>query len=137
MKELLENRVLKAGVGLFLLGVIMAHSDLHRISDFGLLICGASFVFILAGGPLVESTRHVPALQGPLQAIGAVVIGVMLQLAASFAWHTIWPGAHWRQPDVPALGLTLLAAWLLIARQWPVPRVLAVCVVAGLALQGL
>ena len=96
-----------------------------------------SFVFILAGGPLVESTRHVPALQGPLQAIGAVVIGVMLQLAASFAWHTIWPGAHWRQPDVPALGLTLLAAWLLIARQWPVPRVLAVCVVAGLALQGL
>jgi hypothetical protein len=49
MKELLENRVLKAGVGLFLLGVIMAHSELHRISDFGLLICGASFVFILGG----------------------------------------------------------------------------------------
>ena len=94
-----------------------------------------SFVFILAGGPLVESTRHVPALQGPLQAIGAVVIGVMLHLAASFARHTLWPNTSWLQPDLGALGLMLLAAWLLIARQWPVPRLLALCVAAGLALQ--
>ena len=96
-----------------------------------------SFVFILAGGPLVESTRHVPALQGPLQAIAAVVIGVMLQLAGSFAVHTFWPGQQWLQPDGAALALTLVAAWLLIARQWPVMRVLAVCVAAGLALQAL
>ena len=96
-----------------------------------------SFVFILAGGPLVESTRHVPALHGPLQAIGAVVIGVMLQLAGSFAMHTFWPGQQWLHPDGAALVLTGLAAWLLIARQWPVPRVLGMCVVAGLALQAL
>ena len=96
-----------------------------------------SFVFILAGGPLVESTRHVPALQGPLQAIGAVVIGVMLQLAANFATHTFWPQQQWLQPDLAALALTGLAAWLLMARQWPVPRVLAACVVAGLAWQAL
>ena len=94
-----------------------------------------SFVFILAGGPFVESTRHMPALQGPLQAISAAVIGVMLQLAAVFAWHTIWPASQWTQPDLAALALTAVAAWLLIARQWPVMRVLGVCVLAGLAVQ--
>ena len=96
-----------------------------------------SFVFILAGGPLVESTRHVPSLQGPLQAIGAVVIGVMLQLAARFGVHTLWPQQQWLQPDLAALALTALAAWLLMGRQWAVPRVLAVCVAAGLLWQAL
>ena len=93
-----------------------------------------SFVFILAGGPLVESSRHVPTLAGPLQAIGAAVIGVMLQLAGFFAWHTLWPSGQWDRPDVAALALTLLAAWLLIRRQWPVTWVLGVCVAAGLLL---
>jgi chromate transporter len=93
-----------------------------------------SFVFILAGAPLVESSRHVPTLAGPLQAIGAAVIGVMLQLAGFFAWHTLWPSGQWGRPDVAALALTLLAAWLLIRRQWPVTWVLGVCVAAGLLL---
>jgi len=94
-----------------------------------------SFIFILAGGPLVESSRHVPTLSGPLQAISAAVIGVMLQLAGTFAWHTIWPSGQWTQADWPALALTAGAAWLLIARQWPVMRVLAVCVVVGMGVQ--
>ena len=94
-----------------------------------------SFIFILAGGPLVESSRHVPTLTGPLQAISAAVIGVMLQLAGTFAWHTVWPTGQWTQADWPALALTALAAWLLIARQWPVMRVLAVCVVVGMGVQ--
>ena len=96
-----------------------------------------SFVFILAGAPLVESSRHVPTLAGPLQAISAAVIGVMLQLAGVFAWHTVWPASEWLQPDWAALALTALAAWLLIGRQWPVMRVLAVCVVVGMGLQAL
>ncbi len=94
-----------------------------------------SFVFILAGGPLVESSRHVPSLAGPLQAIGATVIGVMLQLAGVFAWHTLWPSGQWEQTDWSALLLTVLAAWLLIGRQWAVVRVLVVCVVVGMAMQ--
>ena len=94
-----------------------------------------SFVFILAGGPLVESSRHVPSLAGPLQGIGAAVIGVMLQLAGVFAWHTLWPSGQWGQTDWPALLLTVLAAWLLIGRQWTVVRVLVVCVVVGMAMQ--
>ena len=96
-----------------------------------------SFVFILAGGPLVESSRHVPTLTGPLQAISAAVIGVMLQLAGTFAWHTVWPTAQWSQPDLAAWALTAVAAWLLIRRQWPVMWVLGVCVVAGLLAQSL
>jgi len=94
-----------------------------------------SFVFILAGGPLVESTRHMPTLTGPLQAISAAVIGVMLQLAGTFAWHTVWPTGQWSRPDMAALALTACAAWLLIRRQWPVIRVLGVCVAVGLIVQ--
>ena len=94
-----------------------------------------SFVFILAGGPLVESSRHVPSLAAPLQAIGAAVIGVMLQLAALFAWHTAWPSGQWMHPDLLAIALTLVAAWLLMRRQWPVTWVLGVCMLAGAAVQ--
>lgn len=90
-----------------------------------------SFVFILAGGPLVESTRHMPSLAGPLQAITAAVIGVVLHLAGVFAWHTVWPSGQWAQPELSALALTALAAWLLIGRQWSVMRVLGVCAVLG------
>jgi len=91
-----------------------------------------SFVFILAGGPLVESSRRLPSLKGPLQGIGAAVIGVMLQLAGQFAWHTAWPAGQWSRPDVLALLLIGLAFWLLTVRRWTVVRVLAVSLVAGL-----
>ena len=94
-----------------------------------------SFVFILAGGPLVEATRHMPSLAGPLQGITAAVIGVVLHLAGTFAWHTVWPTGQWTQADWPALALTALAAWLLITRQWPVMRVLAICVLVGMGVQ--
>jgi chromate transporter len=94
-----------------------------------------SFVFILAGGPLVESSRHVPSLAAPLQAIGAAVIGVMLQLAALFAWHTAWPSGQWMHPDLLAIALILVAAWLLMRRQWPVTWVLGVCMLAGAGVQ--
>ena len=94
-----------------------------------------SFIFILAGGPLVESSRHVPTLSGPLQAISAAVIGVMLQLAGMFAWHTIWPSGQWSQADWPALALTTGAAWLLIGQQRSVMQVLGLCTAVGLVVR--
>lgn len=49
MKALLENRVLKAGVIITFFGIALAHSDHSRISDFGLIFCGAGFVFLIGG----------------------------------------------------------------------------------------
>jgi chromate transporter len=94
-----------------------------------------SFVFILAGAPLVESTRHMPSLAGPLQAITAAVIGVIVHLAGVFAQHTWLPGGWHAGPDVGAVLLTLLATWLLIHKQQDVVKVLGLCAIAGLGWQ--
>jgi chromate transporter len=52
-----------------------------------------SFWFIIAGGPIVESTRGELKFTAPLTAISAAVVGVILNLAVFFAWHTFWPKA--------------------------------------------
>jgi chromate transporter len=96
-----------------------------------------SFVFILAGGPLVESTRHMPALTGPLQGITAAVIGVILHLAGTFARQTWLPGGWHMLPDLSAIALTCLAIWALVWKGQTVVRVLAACVLLGLVRQAL
>jgi chromate transporter len=50
-----------------------------------------SFLFILMGGPLVESTRGQIRFTAPLTAITAAVVGVILNLAVFFAYHVLWP----------------------------------------------
>ena len=50
-----------------------------------------SFVFILAGGPLVEATHGKLGFTAPLSAITAAVVGVILNLAMFFAYHVLWP----------------------------------------------
>ena len=50
-----------------------------------------SFFFILAGGPLVESTHGKLRFTAPLTAITAAVVGVILNLAMFFAYHVLWP----------------------------------------------
>jgi chromate transporter len=50
-----------------------------------------SFIFILAGGPLVESTTASWAFTAPLSAITAAVVGVILNLALFFGYHVLWP----------------------------------------------
>jgi chromate transporter len=52
-----------------------------------------SFVFILAGGPLVEATHGDLKFTAPLTAITAAVVGVVLNLAVFFGWHVFWPEA--------------------------------------------
>lgn len=94
-----------------------------------------SFVFILAGGPLVESTRHMPSLAGPLQGIMAAVIGVIVHLAGVFARQTWLPGGWHMLPDLGALALTVLATWLLIRQQLSVFKLLGLCTVLGLVWQ--
>jgi chromate transporter len=39
----------------------------------------------------VESTRNNVKFTAPLTAISAAVVGVIMNLAVFFAWHTFWP----------------------------------------------
>ena len=64
------------------------------------------FLFILVGAPFVEALRRQGALQSALSAITAAVVGVVLNLSAWFALHTLFHEAvPWRagvlQLDVP------------------------------------
>jgi chromate transporter len=57
-----------------------------------------SFLFILLGGPLVESTHGNLRFTAPLTSITAAVVGVILNLAVFFAWHVLWPRASTGAP---------------------------------------
>ncbi|MEN9844522.1 MAG: hypothetical protein RLZZ612_2351 [Pseudomonadota bacterium] len=90
-----------------------------------------SFLFILAGGPLVESTRGQVHLDGPLAAITAAVVGVMLNLALFFAQQVLWSSdtATW---NGSAILLTLGAGVALWRFKRSVLEVIAACAVLGL-----
>lgn len=98
-----------------------------------------SFLFILAGGPLVEATRGELKFTAPLTAITAAVVGVIVNLAAFFAWHTFWPQASTAAPFsgpfelVPVLiaGAAFVALW---KYKIDIMRVIAACAALGLLL---
>jgi chromate transporter len=50
-----------------------------------------SFIFILIGAPLVETTHGDLKFTAPLTGITAAVVGVILNLAVFFAYHVLWP----------------------------------------------
>lgn len=52
-----------------------------------------SFIFILLGGPLVETTHGELKFTAPLTGITAAVVGVILNLAVFFGYHVLWPAA--------------------------------------------
>jgi chromate transporter len=94
-----------------------------------------SFIFILAGGPLVESTHDAIQFTTPLTAITAAVVGVILNLALFFAYHVLWPhGGYAGGFDGWAAGLALLAALALLVWKRGVISVLLGCALAGLVL---
>ena len=98
-----------------------------------------SFVFILAGGPLVESTHGRLQFTAPLTAVTAAVVGVIASLAVFFIGHiarrpgaTGWSGSDL---DIAALLLMALAALALFRFRLGVIPVIAGCAVAGLLLR--
>ena len=93
-----------------------------------------SFLFILAGGPLVESTHGQLRFTAPLTAITAAVVGVIASLAVFFLSHIARPQAG-GPIDWIALGLAALAAVALLRWKVGVIPVIAGCAVAGLALR--
>ena len=90
-----------------------------------------SFVFILAGGPLVESTRGNLRLTAPLTAISAAVVGVIVSLALYFGREVFFAGGS-VQPRAIVLGL--LAAIALLRYRVGTISLLAACACAGLVL---
>jgi len=96
-----------------------------------------SFVFILAGGPLVESTHDDLKFTAPLTAISAAVVGVIVNLALFFGYHVLWPEATGRSFDWMAAVVALLAAAALFRFKRGVIEVILGCAVMGLAIQWL
>jgi chromate transporter len=99
-----------------------------------------SFLFILAGAPLVEATRGELKFTAPLTAITAAVVGVIVNLAMFFAWHTLWPQATPAAPfGGPFEWLSLLVAAAAFVALWrykvDVMKVIGACALVGLASQ--
>ncbi|SNS74600.1 chromate transporter [Noviherbaspirillum humi] len=93
-----------------------------------------SFIFILAGAPVVESTRGKLGLTAPLTAISAAVVGVIVSLALFFAIHVF----HWDKPpaswDVTAMALAAAACACLMRFKLGPVQVISLCAAAGLVL---
>lgn len=100
-----------------------------------------SFVFVLAGVPLIERTQHLPNWSAPLQAITAAVVGVIVNLALFFALHTLWPEFDQMRFlsdfDLWAVVLMGIAAYVLFWRGWSILRVLSLSAVLGLLVSAL
>jgi chromate transporter len=96
-----------------------------------------SFMFILAGGPLVEATRGELKFTAPLTAITAAVVGVLLNLAVFFAWHTFWPKATTAAPFGGAVdGFAVVIAIVSFVALWKykvdIMKVIGACAAVGL-----
>lgn len=92
-----------------------------------------SFLFILAGGPLVESTHNALKFTAPLTAITAAVVGVILNLACFFGYHVLWPNGFAGALDCPSAIIAIAAAIALFRYKLGVIQVLLACGLAGLA----
>jgi chromate transporter len=113
-----------------------------------------SFIFILAGGPLVESTHRNLKFTAPLTAITAAVVGVILNLALFFGYHLLWPqgfggtdaqalsSCQWQDPlcmgfDWRSALIAVGAAVALFKYKRSVMQVIGVCALIGLAIKTL
>jgi chromate transporter len=103
-----------------------------------------SFLFIFVGAPLIDWIASRPRLRAALAAITAAVVGVILNLSVWFAFHVLFAQVQdlevgyvrtilpvWSSFQPLALGLSLLAAWLLLLRHRSM--LLTLAAVAGLA----
>lgn len=105
-----------------------------------------SFIFILAGAPLIESTKNNLKLTAPLTAITAAVVGVIVSLAVFFAQHLIFPNSIWptgmsfsdglqANMDKVSMAAVLIAIVLLFKFKLSVIKLIAIFAAAGLLYQ--
>ncbi|MEB8195006.1 chromate efflux transporter [Raoultella terrigena] len=93
-----------------------------------------SFLFILAGGPFIETTHGDIKFTAPLTAITAAVVGVILNLALFFGYHVLWPEGFAGNIDWVAALIALAAAVALFRFKYKVTHVIAACAIIGLIL---
>ncbi|MGH6609845.1 MAG: chromate efflux transporter [Burkholderiaceae bacterium] len=93
-----------------------------------------SFLFILIGGPLVESTHGDLKFTAPLTAITAAVVGAIVNLTVFFAYHVLWPAGFSGAFDWISALIALAAAITLLRFKASVIHVIAGCAVIGLLL---
>ena len=105
------------------------------------------FLWVLTGAPYIATISNNPRLASGLRAIMAAVVGVILNLSVWFSLHVLFGKVErlqgWFKPWVPdvtslnpyALGLSILAAVLLLRLHWSVPKVLALCGALGFGLR--
>jgi chromate transporter len=98
-----------------------------------------SFIFILAGGPLVESTHGKLHFTAPLAAITAAVVGVIASLALFFITHVAFPAGvtagFGASVAWPAVALMVAAGVALLRYRVGVIPVIAASGLAGLLLR--
>ncbi|MDP3288613.1 MAG: chromate transporter, partial [Methyloversatilis sp.] len=120
-----DMRALFGPDGLFLAGALAA----TLVTWFTFL---PSFLFILAGGPLVESTHDDLTFTAPLTAITAAVVGVIVNLALFFGYHVLWPDGFDGRFDAISALIAAAAAVALFRYRMNVTHVIAGCAVVGL-----
>jgi len=102
------------------------------------------FLWIFTFAPYIARITAAPRLAGALSAITAAVVGVIANLSLWFAAHVIFKSVGYLEagplrmiaPDVMsldpvALGIGLVAGWLLLLRHWSLPLVLALSALAS------
>ena len=96
-----------------------------------------SFLFILLGGPFIETTHGKLGFTAPLTAITAAVVGVIVNLAVFFAYHVLWPDGMPGRFDWPSAAIGVAAAVALWRFKVGVISVVLASGLAGLALRTL
>lgn len=96
-----------------------------------------SFLFILLGGPIVEATRGDLKFTAPLTGVTAAVVGVVVNLAVFFAWHTFWPDAVKSAPfagrfDALSVAIAVAAFVALWRYKADIIKLIGVCALIGL-----
>jgi chromate transporter len=94
-----------------------------------------SFLFILLGGPFIESTHGNLKFTAPLSAITAAVVGVIVNLALFFAYHVLWPAGFSGAFEWPAAVIGVAAALALMRFKVGVIPVVFAAGLCGLVLR--
>lgn len=90
-----------------------------------------SFLFILIGGPLVESTHGNLKFTAPLTGITSAVVGVIVSLALFFAYHIFWPKGFEGSLDWVSALIGLIAFIALFFYKMGIIRVIVFAAVLG------